>query len=220
MSNQFNILVVDPAEHTGYALVKIDIADNSADIFEYGIIDMDNSGNYLGDACNQMFDHITAIIEKHQIKQVVVEDYFFSGKFANGSNMNPMYRAAVHMAARRKNLPTEILNVSQWKSFVAGRSTPTKQQKAKWGAESAKKLFIQEALWTRFGIRFPNHSISQTTGKPIVFRFDIVDAVAQAICYTKLHMGLLAVTCSVPVPPDVVFKRPSKKIFTYPPIEK
>jgi len=131
--------------------------------------------------------------------------------------MNPMYRAAVHMSARHYGLPTEILNVSQWKSFIAGRSVPTKQQKAQWGAEAAKKLYIQQALWERYNIRFPNHSLSESTGKPIIFRMDVVDAVAQAICYSRLHLNVISVTCSVIVPADVTFKKPSKKSFTYPP---
>lgn len=217
MIETYNILAVDPAEHTGFAVVCADTATNTGNIFEYGIIDIDTSSGFLGDYCNDMYKRISALIEKHSIRRVVIEDYFFSGKFANGSNMNPMYRAAVHMAARNYNLPTEILNVSQWKSFVAGRSVPTKQQKAQWGAEAAKKLYIQQALWERYNIRFPNHSLSESTGKPILFRMDVVDAVAQAICYCRLHLNLISVTCSVSVPPDVSFKKPSKKSFTYPP---
>ncbi len=216
MTSKYNLLAVDPAEHSGYALVCVDKTTNTADIYEYGIIDINTTTNYNGDWCNEMFDRITALIQKHDIKQVVIEDYFFSNRFATGSNINPMYRAAIHMAARRLNIPYEILNISQWKSFIAGRSVPTKQQKLQWGAEASKKLFIQDALYHRFGIRFPNHSISPSTGKPIIFRMDVVDAVAQAICYCKLHMGLTTITVSVPIPSDVVFKKVSKKQYTYP----
>lgn len=211
----YNLLSVDPAESTGYALVSIDTATNIASIFEYGLIDIDNEAGIIGDACNQMFDRIDQLIVKHDVKLMTCEDYFFSGKFASGSNMNPMYRAAVHMAARRHNLPVEVLNISAWKSFIAGRSVPTKQQKAKYGKEKAKKIFIQQALWERYGIRFPNHSISEKTGKPVFFKYDIVDAVAQAIYFCRLHLNL-QVSCDVPAIPDVVFKKQPGKCFEYP----
>ena len=80
---------------------------------------------------------------------------------------------------------------------------------------SAKKLMIQQALWEKFGIRFPNHSLSPKTSKPIKFRTDIVDAVGQCICFGKLHLNLREVKISVDVPQDIKMK-PNKTTFTYP----
>lgn len=211
----YNILVLDPAESTGYAVVHVDEPQSSADIFEYGYLNINTTSNYMGDWLLDLSKCVEALITRYDVKLVVVEDYFFSSRFTTGSNVNPAYRAAIHMTARQLGLPYEILNISQWKSFVAGRSVPTKNQKKKWGKAAANKLFIQEALWNRHGIRFPNHSISDKTGKPIKFRYDIVDAVGQSVCYCKLMVGIRTVTCSMPIPPDVVFKKPDKHQIDY-----
>lgn len=210
MINQtpYNILVLDPAESTGYSVARVDEVQSTADIFEYGYLNVDTSSNYMGDWLLNLSKTVAELIKKYDAKLVVVEDYFFSSKFTNGTNVNPAFRAAIHMTARSHGLPYEILNISQWKSFVAGRSVPTKEQKLKWGKQAANKLFIQEALDLRHGIKMPNHSISDKTGKPIKFRYDIVDAVAQALCYTKLMIGVRTVTCTMPIPPDVDWNAP------------
>jgi hypothetical protein len=106
--------------------------------------------------------------------------------------------------------------VSQWKKHVAGRSTPSKEQKKKWGKEAAKKLYMQQALYDIYGIKFPNHSLSPKTGKPVLFRYDIVDAVGQAIFHCESKYRVKNINVTVPVPPDVEFKKLSKKMFTYP----
>jgi hypothetical protein len=126
------------------------------------------------------------------------------------------FRTAIHIKARQLDIPYTILNISEWKKNVAGRSTPTKEQKLRWGKEPAKKLMIQEALWKNYGFRFPNHSISQNTGKPIKFRYDIVDAVGQLVSFGRQYMDLRSVQLLVPVPPDVDFgKRKIKATFEY-----
>jgi hypothetical protein len=141
------------------------------------------------------------LINQYGVKMVVVEDYFFSSRFTAGSNVNPAYRAAIHMASRFLNVPYEILNISQWKSFVVGRSTPTKEQKKKWGKAAANKNMVVEALVKRWNISLPTYSLSPKTGKPIKFRYDISDAIGQAVCYCGLMLGIRSITCSVPVPP-------------------
>ena len=75
---------------------------------------------------------------------------------------------------------------------------------------------MQDALWRFFAIRFPNHSTSEKTGKPIVFKYDIVDVVAQAIYYCGLcrRVPIKNIVCTVPVPNDVVMKT-TKKVYTY-----
>lgn len=209
-----NILVLDPAASTGYALVEVD--GDTATVFDYGFIDVDTSSLYEGDWCIDLMTHVKYLIQLHDVKEVAVEDYFFSSRFASGTNVNSAYRTAIHILCRQLNLPYDVLNVSQWKKHVANRSTPTKEQKKKWGKEAAKKLYMQQALWDRYGIRFPNHSISSKTGKPVLFRYDIVDAVGQAIFHCESKHGVKNIRVTVPIPPDVTFKKPSKKMFTYP----
>jgi hypothetical protein len=113
-----------------------------------------------------------------------------------------------------------VLNISSWKNFVSGRRTPTKEQKKLWGAEKAKKNFIQQALWERYDIRFPNHSCSTSTrpgsrGKPIKFRSDVVDAVAMAIYYAGMFKHIHDFECTVKVSEDFAWKKIPKGTFVY-----
>lgn len=211
------ILVCDPGTSTGYALVNI-TGNESADIYDYGFIDVDVSSNLQGDHCIDLMNRLQELIDEHEVEHIAVEDYFFSKKFVNGCNANAAFRTAIHILARQNELEYTILNISSWKSFVAGRSTPTREQKAIWGAEAAKKLFIQQALWEKNKFRFPNHSISETTGKPINFRFDIIDVVGQAVYYCGMicQIPVKKITLSVIPPDDVKFSRDSKKRFIYP----
>ena len=116
------ILALDPAESTGYALV--DLIDGHADIYEYGFIEVDKSSGYQGDHCIDLMKQISDIIKTADVEYVCIEDYFFSQKFANGCNANASYRTALHILCRQLKLPYEILNISLWKKYVAGRSTP------------------------------------------------------------------------------------------------
>jgi hypothetical protein len=158
---------------------------------------------------------IEALIDDYEVSYIAVEDFFFSSRKRNGSTVNGAFRTAIHILARQRGLDYSILNISAWKTFVAGRSTPTKEQKKRWGAEPAKKLYIQDALWWYYGFRFPNHSISATTGKPIAFRYDIVDVVAQATYYCGLICGIRDIRLDVVPADDVVFKRKIKKQYVY-----
>lgn len=213
------LLALDPGTSCGYCLVNISIDEEGyytgADIYEYGFIDVDISSEFQGDHCIDLMARVQTLIDDHEVEWLCIEDYFFSKRFVNGCNVNAAFRTAIHILARQNKIDYTILNISAWKSFVAGRSTPTKEQKLKWGKEPAKKLAIQQALWEWYGFRFPNHSLSETTGKPILFRFDIVDVVGQAVYYCGLLCGIQNITMSVEVPEDVVFTRKIKKRFVY-----
>ena len=208
------ILALDPAASTGYAVVEVDGKD--ATIYEYGFIDVDTTSLYEGDWCIDLQKKVWNIMNHHMVDEVAIEDYFFSSRFASGTNVNMAYRTAIHMLCREQGLKYDILNVSQWKKHVAGRSTPTKEQKKKWGKEAAKKLYMQQALYDIYNIKFPNHSLSSKTGKPVLFRYDIVDAVAQAIFHCESKYRVKNIHVPVSIPPDVVFKKVSKKMFIYP----
>jgi len=207
------VLALDPATSTGYALIEID--NGHANIYEYGFLDIDPDMPYIGDKCNDLYNRVEKIIDEHDIELVCIEDYFYSSRFCSGTNLNGAFRTALHMLCRNKDLHYEVLNISLWKKFVAGRSTPTKDQKKKWGKEASKKLYMQQALYDNYGFKFPNHSLSEKTGKPILFRYDIVDAVAQAIFYCFIFLKVKSIGMSVKIPDDVEFKRKSKKMFTY-----
>lgn len=210
------VLCIDPAGSSGYCLMTIADDKSHASITEYGFIDVDTASEYQGDHCIDLMNRITSILDVNSVDHLVIEDYFFSQRFANGSNVNAAYRTAIHILCRQRDIPYTIVNISAWKTFNAGRSVPTKEQKKKWGALAAKKLFIQQALWEKRGFKFPNHSLSEKTKKPIIFRFDIVDVVAQAVYFAGLINGVKSISLDVSIPPDVVFKKPNKKQFIYP----
>lgn len=207
-------IALDPAHSSGFALAKV--TGSHCDIFEYGYIDVDTSSPYIGDWCLDLQSRIEAIHSKHMFSDIGVEAFFFSSRFASGSEVSPAYRTAIHMWARQKGMPYSILNIGSWKTIAAGRSSPTKEQKLKWGKTDSKKLYLVQALWERHGIRLPNHSISEKTGKPVIFRYDIADAIGMTIYHAYEKYNCKTFSCSVVVPPDVTFLKASKKHFQYP----
>lgn len=192
------ILVLDIATITGYCLVKITTTDTivlnnnnnhniiqtptQADIYEHGVIHIDRSSNYYADHCLNLVQQVQQLIEKHQINHIAMEDYFFTQKTINNCTLNISLRTAIAMLARQNKMEYTMLNMALWKKFIADHMNPTKEQDKMWG-KRAKKIFIQDALWKKFHIRFPNYSISKDTGKPVCFCYDVVDAVGQAIYF-------------------------------------
>jgi Holliday junction resolvasome RuvABC endonuclease subunit len=209
----YKILVVDPATTSGWCLVTA--SDTLANITAYGSTTVPNDLENDGDKCNWLFDWTSKTIDEHNIQHVVEENFFFSKKYATGSPLNIMLRAAIEMAVRAKGLEYTKVNPSNWKNFVAGRSTPTKFQVQKWGKVAAKKLFIQEALWENYGFRFPNHSLSDKTGKPVKLNMDLVDAVGQAVFYCCCICKIPQITLSVPLPENVKIRK-TVKTYEYP----
>jgi Holliday junction resolvasome RuvABC endonuclease subunit len=210
-----NVLVLDPAASTGFCLVNIN--DDSATIYQTGFIDAVTSKSiYQGDHCISLMEKVEDLILKHEIKHIAIEDYFFSSKFTTGANVNIAYRTAIHIIARKNNIPYTILNISSWKKYIAGTTNPTKEQKKCWGNEAAKKIYIQDALYKKYNIRFPNFSLSQKNGKPVKFRLDIVDAVAQAIFFCHDYYKINTIQYIVENPPDHNFTKTLTKNYVYP----
>lgn len=206
------LLALDPGTSCGYALANL--TGNKVDVFGYGIIDIPDN-DVFGKKSIFLMDRVKNLCKNNDIKHIGIEEYFASSKFASGTDVNYYYRSAIQIQATLDDIPYTMLNISNWKSYVAKRSTPTKEQKLLYGKSESKKVFIQQALWERFKIRFPNHSISEKTGKPIIFRYDCVDAVGQVLYLAHLLGEVKEITCSVIPPSDVVFKKVSKKVFAY-----
>jgi Holliday junction resolvasome RuvABC endonuclease subunit len=210
-----NVLVLDPAISTGWCILSISNDGEKAIIYAQGFIDVDCTSDYTGDWCIDLQTQLEEMISKHCISHIAVENFFFSKRFANGSTVNVELRTAIYIIARTLGIPYTILGISEWKKFVSGRVTPTKEQKVKWGKNRSKKIAIQEALWERYQIKFPNHSLSKKTGKPITLRLDLVDVVAQAIYFSKIFIGVTIVESVVRVPKDVNTKS-KHPTFIYP----
>lgn len=210
-----NVLVLDPANSTGYCIYEYDKKNSSMDITSWGFIEVEQNDDYLGDQYIDLLKQVEKLIKDNDIQMVAVEDYFFSRRSPQGANLNCSYRAMIHMKCRELKLHYEILNISLWKKFINGRSTSTKEQKTKWGKEPSKKLMTQESLFKRWNIRFPNHSISLVTGKPVKFRYDIVDAVAMAIFHASIYLHVNQIKYSVPVTKDHKFKKTPNGTYDY-----
>lgn len=208
------ILVLDPANCTGYCIYEFDKNKASANIISWGFIDIEQE-KYLGDQYVDLLSKVEKLIKDNDIDEVAVEDYFFSRKSPQGANLNCSYRAMIHMKCRELGKHYEVLNISLWKKFICGRSTSTKEQKAKWGKEPSKKLMTQESLWKKWKIRFPNHSISLKTGKPIKFRYDIVDAVAMAIFHASIYLNANNIKYSVNTTDDINWEKVPKGTYDY-----
>lgn len=209
------VLVLDPGMSTGWCVAAFSDDGTIGTLYAQGFIDVDCTGMYEGDHCRDLMKQIKKIILKHSVTEIAHEAYFFSKRFATGSTVNAAFRAAIQILARSLDIPYVILGISDWKRFVAGRATATPQQKKLYGPARAKKIFIQEALWTTYGIRFPNHSLSKKTGKPVGLRLDIVDVVAQAIYYCFIYRRILKFKYTVKVPKDAPIKS-IKLGFVYP----
>ena len=207
------VLIIDPANSTGYSIYSFDQETLTAEIISWGFIDIDQH-NYVGDQYIDLLSKIETIINANNISMVGVEDYFFSSKSSQGANLNCAYRAMIHLKCRQLKLHYDVLNISLWKSFINHRVRPTKDQKAKWGNEPAKKLMTQESLYKRWNVRFPNHSISANTGKPIKFRYDIVDAVAMAVFHASIYLNAKTIKYSIPAS-DIQWSKIPKGTYEY-----
>lgn len=172
------ILNFDPAKSTGYSVLEV--SGDSATLIEYGFLELDDSSIYVGDWCIDFRKKIKELIDSFKPDVISVEDYFFSSRFATGASVNTALRTTIHITARDLGLPYEVLSISSWKNFICGRTTPTKEQKKKYGKDAKKKMIV-EALKDRHSITLPEFSISKKTGKPVKFKSDISDAIAQGM---------------------------------------
>jgi Holliday junction resolvasome RuvABC endonuclease subunit len=222
------VLCLDPALCSGYCLIKLCFEKKmgkdgkkrkhffGADIYEYGILRVENNQDNPGVVLMEYENKILELVDKHGVKDIGVEKYFFSKRFANGSTMNVYFRAIVALVAAKKNLGYKEIDISMWKAFVAGKSRPSKEQISKWGKEASKKVFIQQALWENYGFRFSDHCLSEKTGRPIRFKYDVSDVVGQAVyyCGCLLQIPKEKVTLSVKSEEDVFGDK--NKGFRYP----
>jgi len=205
-----NIIIIDPATTTGYCICTVNTADKKGKIIEYGFLEVDITSEYQGDHCIDLMEKIKQKIIVYNVKNIGIEDYFYSAKFKNGCNVNGAFRTAIHILARTMKIDYKILSISMWKKHIAGRSTPSKIEKEIW-KKNANKYFIQQALYKKWNIKFPNHSIRG--GKIIALKSDVVDSVAMSIYFMKNHYNIENITSGVVCPPDTLKK--FKNSFVY-----
>ena len=209
------LLALDLALTSGYCFARVK-GDDKGEIYRWGTFRVDDSSSFLGDHCLDLQSRVRDLIEEEKVTHLVVEDYFFNPRKRNGSQVNVALRTAVYILARTLGLEYTIISISGWKTYIAGSSKPNKEQKKKWKTR-AQKFYIQEALWKRYKIRFPNHGISEKTGKPTAPVSDVVDVVGQMIYYLGMieHIPDKSLDVIVEIPEDVLWKKKPVGVYDY-----
>ena len=207
------ILSIDPAISCGWCIGSINSEIDTFTIMDCGHFEITKS-EYSGDMCLDIQKQVSTLFDKYTIDEMVIEDYVFSGRKCQGAHLNLYIRGALHMLCRTHNKPYTIASISNWKAIIAGRSMPPNEMKKFYGKELANKVFIQEALWVRYNIRFPNHSISQKTNKPISIKYDMIDAVAIGIAHAYSKYNIKNVNNTKTFPDDIP-KMTKTKQYTY-----
>lgn len=209
-----NIIVLDPATTTGYCICTINPGGPvtvEGKIIEYGFFEVDIKSEYQGDHCIDLMEKIKEKIILFDIKNIGIEDYFYSSKSKNGCNVNGAFRTAIHILARQMKIKYKILSIPLWKKHIAGKSIPSKSEKELW-KKNANKYFIQQALYTKWKIKFPNFSV-RNNGKIVAHKSDVVDSVAMAIYFMETYLSIKTITCEIICPPDTLKK--FKNSFVY-----
>lgn len=207
------ILGVDPAISCGWCIAETNSNSMHATIIDCGYIEITKS-QYTGDMCLEIQEKIELLFEQFNVDSMVIEDYIFSGRTCQGAHLNVYIRGALHMLCRKYGKPYTIASISNWKAIIAGRSMPTKDMKTFYGKSLANKILIQEALWVRYNIRFPNHSLSKKTNKPVCLRYDMVDAVGITIAHIYSEYNIKNIIFQKEFPPDI-HKMVKNKQYTY-----
>lgn len=192
------LISFDCGASTGWAV--LDVQNDVGNLVAYGAFQIPADQ----DLAHQILfvrNKTESLIKEHgNIDLLILENFFSSSRFCSGQDRNYYYRGSVLLCCASLDLQYEIVNPSVWKTFIVGRSSPNKEEKAKYGKEEAKKIITVEGLKRRWGIEMPSFSVSERTGKPIKFKYDTSDAVGQVMYGANLRFNTLKFTSSVPIP--------------------
>lgn len=203
-------LVIDPGHSSGWCLFTAN--QDSIEIISYGFYEIERSSTYEGDSYLNYEKWLQNKIETTKPEEIIREDYFFSHSFRQGANVNVGYRTVIDLTARRLKLPYHVISPSEWKCWICDHVRPSKIQIQRYGKANAKKWMVQEALYLKYQLRFPNFSLSQKNGKKIKFKHDTVDAVAMAIYFGLKRLQKKNIKVLMECPADIEW---GKKIKTF-----
>jgi Holliday junction resolvasome RuvABC endonuclease subunit len=164
------ILSIDPAGgNTGYAFA-VDGHVIDAGFKEFTKTEVD------GDRYLEAHRWLKDMLYSLKPATVVMESFFFSSRFRNGSSVNAEVRGVFKMTCVEAGVPYVITDPSGWKKTLLGRVNPTKVEKKLYGKTKAKKMITYNKL-VELGASFPEKLINTKTGNMVNFRFDVSDAI-------------------------------------------
>jgi len=205
-------LVIDPGHSSGWCLFTIN--NFNLQIRDYGFYDVQRKTDLEGDSYLNYEEWVQTKLNETKAEVIIREGYFFKSRFRQGSHVNVAYRTVIDMVACRNKLKYFVVQPGEWKGWICGRSRPSKLQIQQYGKTNAKKWMVQEALYCKYQIKFPNFSLSQKNGKKIKFRHDTVDAIAMAIFFGFKQLNIKEVEMQVELVEDVDWKG-KLKCFSY-----
>jgi Holliday junction resolvasome RuvABC endonuclease subunit len=178
------LLSIDPATTTAVTIFDTTKGNNNIQdmIVECKLIDLSKT-KVIDDGHRLLLfrQHLSQIIREHQISHVCVESYFFSSRFCVGSNLNPAFRAIVWMVCAEFDIPYEIINITQWKTFIGGQCKPDKKLVRKLTRAVANKEYIKQALIDKYGIKLEGEVYDVIKGCKIPMTYDVSDSIAIGI---------------------------------------
>ena len=174
------ILAFDPSKTCGAALVDDGILRHS-----WLILAPEGNNGLI----YRFFLNSIKNIIMWNIPDLIVQESYFVGKFHNGADVNYVLRGLIELAAADSGRPLRYVTPTEWKKHVAGRSTPSVEQKKLWGAK-ANKQFIIKALEEDFGISLPDYIDSK--GKAKKPTSDCWDAIGIALCAANFKGKILS----------------------------
>jgi Holliday junction resolvasome RuvABC endonuclease subunit len=169
------ILSIDPATSSGYTIFE------DGEMLENGFFKSPERD--LGYRLKNTYNFFSELIDKGDIDEVCFED-FKVGKLASAAESSYGYRAIIRLLCSQRYLKYEVINVSEWKKFIAGRATPTKEQKEKYGKD-ANKMFIVEELKKR-GFTLPDMTENKATGRLSNTPFDCWDSIGIGLFFLSI----------------------------------
>lgn len=171
------ILSLDPSSAaTGWALYE----DNIITLAGFSLAFKPEK--YEGDRYRKAYDWVRSLVRVTKPDHIAIEGYFFSKKFATGTDVNSEIRGVMKMALADCGVDYEVINPSDWKRALCGRTTSTRQEKKKYGKEKSKKLMTVHAL-VNLGLKCPKRIINPHTNRKSNFKFDVSDALGILLFY-------------------------------------
>ncbi len=184
------VLALDPATCSAYTIFDTAIVgDTKSKIIKYGLIDLsgahkfDNDGQKLA----EFEKHVISLIKNNSIEQVALEDYFFNSRFRSGSSLNGAVRAIVWLVCAKLNIPYHIINISKWKTHIAGNVKPEKVLVKKLTKKVASKEYIKLALERKYQIILGEQIYDLAKNCMVPFKYDISDSIGIGIYFIEAY---------------------------------